>query len=84
MDDAQSAQNAIGPTTPLLMLNSVGAHPSQMFLRSAIVQQITNNECKFCSMCILEAHVQQIIAERDRGTKFVYPLSAIILIKKIS
>lgn len=35
-------------------------------------------------MCILEAHVKQIIAERQRGTKFVYPLSAIILIKKVA
>jgi uncharacterized UBP type Zn finger protein len=35
-------------------------------------------------MCILEAHVRQILVERDRGTKFVYPLSAIILIKKVA
>lgn len=35
-------------------------------------------------MCIMEAHVRQIITQRDRGTKFVYPLSAIILIKKVA
>jgi hypothetical protein len=68
----------------LLMLNTVGAHPSQMFLRSAVVQSLISNESKFCSMCILEAHVKQIIAERQRGTKFVYPLSAIVLIKKVA
>jgi uncharacterized UBP type Zn finger protein len=35
-------------------------------------------------MCILEAHVKQILLERDRGTPFAYPLSAIILIKKVA
>jgi len=69
---------------PLLMLNSVGSNPSQLFLRSAVVQQCINSENKFCSMCILEAHVKQIMSEKERGTKFVYPLSAIILIKKVA
>jgi len=28
--------------------------------------------------------MKEIFNERDRGTKFVYPLSAIILIKKVA
>ena len=35
-------------------------------------------------MCILEGHIKEVINERDRGTKFLYPLSAIILIKKVA
>jgi hypothetical protein len=35
-------------------------------------------------MCILEAHVKQVMLERERGTMFVYPLSAIVLIKKVA
>jgi uncharacterized UBP type Zn finger protein len=35
-------------------------------------------------MCILETHVKQIIQERDKGIKYVFPLSAIVLIKKVA
>ena len=35
-------------------------------------------------MCILETHVKQIIEEKNKGSKFVYPLSAIVLIKKVA
>jgi len=66
------------------MMSSVGSQSSQKFLMSAVVQQLLSNDYKFCSMCILETHVKQLLQERDKGSKFVYPLSAIVLIKKVA
>eukprot|EP00347_Sterkiella_histriomuscorum_P016052 403354669 len=80
---SQKCPTRILQTGPLMMLNSIGSHSCQMFMRSAVVQQLLNSE-KFCSFCILEAHIKEIFAERERGTKFVYPLSAIVLIKKVA
>jgi uncharacterized UBP type Zn finger protein len=69
----------------MLVDDTVGiSHPSQLILRSPTVQELTSNDSKFCSMCILESHVKQVLQGRDKGTPFAYPLSAIILIKKVA
>ena len=72
-----------GSLAPLMMLNTTGIHSSQTFLRSAVVQQVLNSE-RFCSFCIMEEHIKELYQEKERGPKFLYPLSAIILIKKVA
>ena len=66
-----------------MMLTTAGRFSSFMVLRSPAVQQVLSAE-KFCAFCVMEKHIKELYKEVQRGSNFVYPLSSIILIKKVA
>jgi ubiquitin carboxyl-terminal hydrolase 36/42 len=37
---------------------------------------------KFCSFCLIESHIHQLVEAQQQGVKFVYPMSMVKLIKR--
>ena len=51
--------------------------------KSPFIQTAMQNE-NFCSFCVLESHVKNIIVQKGQGSKSILPLSVIVYINKIS